>query len=85
MPLEIDGRGLSCAMLTAKVWREWRNARVGDEVNIITTNEGSEKDIPAQLRSLGSELVKKEVFERASVVNGRKYNKEYHYHARRLR
>ncbi len=76
----IDGRGLTCTMLTAKVWREWSKIKVGEEVDIITTNEGSEKDIPAQMRSLGAEIINK-----PCVVNGKKYDKEYHYHVRRLR
>lgn len=81
----IDGRGLTCTMLTAKVWREWSKIKVGEEVDIITTNEGSEKDIPAQMRSLGAEIINKEFLHTPCVVNGKKYDKEYHYHVRRLR
>lgn len=81
----IDGRGLTCAMLTARVWREFPRIQVGGTADIVTTNPGSEKDVPAQVKNLGSEVIEAKILDKPGVVNSKKYDKEYHYYIRRLR
>jgi len=76
----IDGRGLTCAMLTTKIWRELRRVRGGDAAQIIATNPGSLKDVPAQIRNLGLEVVKQDIINASNGLN----EKEYHYYVRRL-
>lgn len=76
--LMIDGRGLTCAMLTARIWRELRRVQSGGAARIIADNPGSLKDVPAQIRNLGLGVVKQE------IVNSSNVSKEYHYYVRRL-
>lgn len=78
--LVIDGRGLTCAMLTAKIWKELQRVQRGDAARIIATNPGSLKDVPAQIRNLGLEVVEQEIVDASLGSN----DKEYHYYVRRL-
>lgn len=77
----VDGRGLTCAMLTAKIWKELRNMGPGDAAQIIATNPGSLKDVPAQIKNLGLEIVGQET---VPSFTGSGYEAEYHYYVRRL-
>ncbi|MDP6459519.1 MAG: sulfurtransferase TusA family protein [Candidatus Hydrothermarchaeota archaeon] len=77
----IDGRGLTCAMLTTKIWKELRMVQGRDAARIIADNPGSLKDVPAQIRNLGLEVVEQEIVD---APNGAHDTKEYHYYVRRL-
>jgi tRNA 2-thiouridine synthesizing protein A len=77
----IDGRGMTCAMLTAKIWKALRGIGTGDIARIIATNPGSLRDVPAQIKNLGLEIVRQETI---SSSTGSGDETEYHYYVRRL-
>lgn len=80
----IDCRGLTCVMVTAKVWKELSKIRIGETAIIITTNPGSQKDVPAQIKSLGLEIFKQEIIKNSKSSEKENFE-EFYYYVRRLK
>ena len=53
----IDGRGMPCPGPLMSLIGAIRNGRVGDIVEVLSSDEGSKTDIPAWVAKAGHELV----------------------------
>lgn len=53
----VDARGLLCPLPLLKLRQALRHCKTGELVSIITTDPGSQKDIPSYLRQSSHELV----------------------------
>ena len=56
-PATVDARGLACPMPIVKAAQWARTAESGQLMDLVATDAGSLKDVPAWCRSTGNELV----------------------------
>lgn len=54
---QVDARGLACPLPILNLRKAVKGAAHGDTVQVLTTDAGSVKDIPAFCRSTGNELL----------------------------
>jgi tRNA 2-thiouridine synthesizing protein A len=52
----LDCSGLECPMLIVELTKKIRKVKVGDELSLITTAEGSKEDVPVWCNRTGNEL-----------------------------
>jgi tRNA 2-thiouridine synthesizing protein A len=57
IPTTVDARGLACPMPIVKAAQWARTAERGQLMDLVATDAGSLKDVPAWCRSTGNELV----------------------------
>jgi tRNA 2-thiouridine synthesizing protein A len=55
--ITVDARGLACPMPIVKAAQWARGAAPGELMELLATDAGSLKDVPAWCRSTGNELV----------------------------
>jgi TusA-related sulfurtransferase len=70
----VDARGLVCPMPTIRLGQAIRKINVGEVIELLTDDPGSEQNMPAWTRNTGHELVA------SSCENG-----VYRYDVRRVR
>ena len=56
-PTVVDARGLSCPMPIVKAAQWARSAEHGDVMELLATDAGSLKDVPAWCRTTGNALL----------------------------
>jgi tRNA 2-thiouridine synthesizing protein A len=56
-PKIIDARGTYCPGPLMELIANIKQADIGDELEVLSTDEGSAKDIPEWIRKVGHELV----------------------------
>ena len=56
-PTTVDARGLACPMPIVKAAQWARTAESGQLMDLVATDAGSLKDVPAWCRQTGNELV----------------------------
>ncbi len=56
----IDAKGLNCPMPILKLKKAIKEVNVGDIVELIATDPGSQKDVKSFTKTTGHELVKEE-------------------------
>ena len=53
----LDFKGLPCPMPVVKISQEITNVEIGQVVEVLTTDPGSQADFPAWAKSSGNEIV----------------------------
>jgi tRNA 2-thiouridine synthesizing protein A len=59
----VDARGMPCPGPLISLITALKELEVGDEVEVLSSDRGSNKDIPAWLEKAGHELVETEALE----------------------
>ena len=53
----LDAKGLMCPMPIVQLAKKMKSMKVGDELDLISDDEGSKADVPAWCQRTGNELV----------------------------
>lgn len=77
--------GLHCPMPAVNLKLGLEQIKVGEILELTATDPATEKDIPAMVEHLGHELLKKFSTDKEIIVNGTRYEKEFHYFVRKLK
>ncbi len=53
----LDAKGLMCPMPIVQLAKKMKSMKVGEELDLISDDEGSKADVPAWCQRTGNELV----------------------------